>query len=219
MTEVDEYVAEAVRRASGVHTVLGSTAEGIGWRGPVALVTCILPTRQANKVRSCMARAFREAFTKRSDMPVTTMSGKLDSGLPDGYVDAAQILRERGYFETHVWRLAGEFGRDLLLLAQDKLIRTMAPASYGRCDKEVCLYHRVDDSRLIEAALASFRERELHARVMADLPDPVAERQKRRVDEQGRGRKRARQTGEQKSRDSKQRDDQRARVQSDSCVG
>jgi len=201
MTEVDEYVAEAVRRASGVHTVLGSTAEGIGWRGPVALVTCILPTRQANKVRSCMARAFREAFTKRSDMPVTTMSGKLDSGLPDGYVDAAQILRERGYFETHVWRLAGEFGRDLLLLAQDKLIRTMAPASYGRCHKEVCLYHRVDDSRLIESALASFRERELHARVMADLPDPVAERQKRRLDAQGRGRKRARQTGEQKSGD------------------
>ncbi len=209
----------AVRRASGVHSVLGITADGIGWRGPVALVTFILPTRHANKVRSCMARALREVFTKRSDLPVTTMSGRLDSGLPDGYVDAAQILRERGYYETHVWRLAGEFGRDLQLLAQDKLIRTTAPASYGCCDKEVRLYHRVDDSRLIESALASFRERELHARVMADLPDPVAERQKQRLDEQGRGRKRARQTGEQTSGDSIQRDDQRARVHSDSSLG
>ena len=107
MTEADDHVALAVRQASGVHSVLG-----IRWRGPVALVTCILPTRQTNNVRSCMAKASQATFTKRSDIAVTTMSRRLDSGLPDGYVDAAQILRERGYNEVHVWRMAGEFGRD-----------------------------------------------------------------------------------------------------------
>ena len=98
-----------------------------------------------------------------------------------------------------MWRLSGEFGKDLKVLAQDKLIQTVADSSHGPCEQEDNLYHRVDDSRLIESALASFRKRELHERVLANHPDPVAERQKRRLDEQGRGRKRARQTVEESS--------------------
>ena len=202
-SELREPLEGAIRRFAGVTGLLERQADGIGYRGRVALVWVIAPTTKTNKLRACMAKAFKEAFTERQDLAVAMASERLHSSNPDGYVDATQILRERGYTEVQVWRLAGEFGQDLKMLAQDKLIQTVADSSYGPCDKEVNLYHRVDDARMIESALASFRERELHARVLADLPDPVAERQKRRLDEQGRGRKRARQTGEQTSGDSK----------------
>ena len=190
----------AIRRFAGVTGLLGRQADGIGYQGRVALVSCVMPTHKANKLRACMAKVFREVFTERSDLPVVMASNRLNCGLPDGYVDAAQILRERGYLEVQVWRLAGEFGKDLKVLAQDKLIQTVADSSHGPCEKEVNLYHRVDDSRLIESALSSFRKRELHERVLANHPDPVAARQKRRLDEQGRGRKKARQTVEERSR-------------------
>ena len=189
---VSDHLARTLKRIAGVTDMLGLQAEGSGYRGRVAVVCCVLPTRKSNKVRACLARALKEAFTERRDRAVVAASDRLDPGHPDGYVDAAQILRERGYTDLHVWRLAGEFGKDLQLLARGKVVRTVAGASYGPCDKDVTLWHRVDDSRLIESALASFRERELHARVLADLPDPVAERLKRRLDEQGRGRKRLR---------------------------
>lgn len=107
--------------------------------------------------------------------------GRLDPSekLP-GYVDAADILRERGHTDIEIARLAGEFGRDLLLVArQDKPVRTYVDAEFGahgHVDKEIALYHRVDDARMIEDVLASFRQRQLFKRVMAGLPDPKAKR-------------------------------------------
>ena len=75
----------------------------------------------------------------------------------------------------------GEFAKDLLLVArQDKLVRTTMDAEFGMhgvVEKEISLYHRVDDSRLIENVLASFRQRVLFKRVIAGLADPKAKRQ------------------------------------------
>jgi hypothetical protein len=73
---------------------------------------------------------------------------------PLGFVDAADILRERGHTDLEIMRLVGEFAKDLLLVAkEDKRFRTIGNAQFGShvvVEKEISLYHCVDDSRLIE---------------------------------------------------------------------
>jgi hypothetical protein len=101
---------------------------------------------------------------------------------PLGFVDAADILRERGHTDLEIMRLVGEFAKDLLLVAkEDKRFRTIGNAQFGShvvVEKEISLYHRVDDSRLIEHVLASFRERPLFKRVMNGEPPPTTEHQR-----------------------------------------
>jgi prophage antirepressor-like protein len=112
--------------------------------------------------------------------------------LPEGrgsndYADAAQILRERGFTEPQIARLAGEFGRDLLLCAGEPHERAQ---TFGNADKNVRQYHREKDAALIADTLASFQERPLFKRVMAGAPSAETVRRQRLLAEHGRGRPR-----------------------------
>jgi len=110
-----------------------------------------------------------------------------DDSLED-YMDAADILRERDYSEAHIPRLAGSLGK---LLKEQAVAEERTAQQYGRGvgpveigkEKQVALYHRVQEREFIERVLATFKERPLHARVLAGAPDPVALRKSR-----GRGR-------------------------------
>ena len=172
----------ALGRVATVCSVLGCEVEEHGYRGNVTLITAVLPLRTDYRIRHAVSKALREVFPVRDvgkDRLVQLALDRLDPGekVP-GYVDAADILRERGHTDIEIARLAGEFARDLLLVAkQDKLVRTDTDAQFGthgQVEKKVALYHRVDDARLIEHVLASFRQRALFKRVMAGLPDPKA---------------------------------------------
>jgi hypothetical protein len=113
--------------------------------------------------------------------------------LPEGrgsndYVDAAQILRERGFTEPQIARLSGELGRDLLLCAGERPHERAQ--TFGNVDKNIRQYHRVNDAALIADTLASFQERPLFKRVMAGAPSADTERRQRLLAERGRGRPR-----------------------------
>ena len=100
------------------------------------------------------------------------------------YVDAADILRESAYSEAHISRLAGSLGK---LLKEQAVGEERPLQQYGRGvgppeierEKQVALYHRVQEREFIERALATFKERPLHARVMEGAPDPVTLRKNR----------------------------------------
>lgn len=111
--------------------------------------------------------------------------------LPEGdrrndYIDAAQVLRERGFSEKHIARLASEFGKDLLICrgeAPHASRQSFGPETHG-----VNQYHRLRDAPMIEATLHSFRDRPLYQRVMAGAPDPIREQRLQRLANEGRGR-------------------------------
>jgi hypothetical protein len=103
-------------------------------------------------------------------------------------VDAAAILRERGYTEPQVARLSGELGRDLLLCAGEGAHERAQ--TFGNADKNVRLYHRLHDAALIADTLASFQQRPVYQRVMAGAPSADTERRLRLLAEHGRGRPR-----------------------------
>jgi hypothetical protein len=115
-----------------------------------------------------------------------------DALLPDGehdaeYVDAAELLRERGHPEDQVCRLAGELGKDLKLATGASTHE--AAARFGAdTDKNVRRYHRRKDARVIETVLANFMQRELYRRVVGSSARicPVITQ---RLQEQGRGRR------------------------------
>lgn len=174
----------ALGRVTAICPVLGCDVEEFGYRGKVTLMTAVLPIREDCRLRHAITKALRETFPVRQDGRDRLAQIAIDRLDPSeklpGYVDAADILRERGHTDIEIARLAGEFGRDLLLVArQDKPVRTYVDAEFGahgHVDKEIALYHRVDDARMIEDVLASFRQRQLFKRVMAGLPDPKAKR-------------------------------------------
>ena len=120
--------------------------------------------------------------------------------LPSGstlkdYVAAADILRERAHTEAQVTRLAGELGKDLKAVAvMEGRARHSMEQCFGAGGKPVDLYHRIEDAQFIEDVFASFKERDVYRRVMADLEDPVAKRKRegrlRALEKSGRGRPR-----------------------------
>jgi hypothetical protein len=89
-----------------------------------------------------------------------------NSLLPDGehdseYVEAAQLLRERGHTEAQICRLAGELGKDLKLATGGS--KHQAAARFGAdTDTNIQRYHRLKDARAIETVLANFMQRKLY---------------------------------------------------------
>jgi hypothetical protein len=116
-----------------------------------------------------------------------------DALLPDGehdteYVDAAQLLRERGHTEAQICQLAGELGKDLKLVTGGS--SHQAASRFGaNSDKNVQRYHRVKDALVIKSVMASFVDRDLYHRVMGSSP-LLDERVTQLLEERGRGRKR-----------------------------
>jgi prophage antirepressor-like protein len=111
---------------------------------------------------------------------------------PDQYIDAEAILRERGHNDEQIARLAGELGKDLKQLAQKEERDGMSrEGQFGAERHQVGLYHRVRDAPLIEAALNSFKRRDLYPRVMEGRPDPIRARREAFLDSSGRGRSRS----------------------------
>jgi prophage antirepressor-like protein len=111
---------------------------------------------------------------------------------PEQYVDAEAILRERGHDDQQIARLAGELGKDLKRLAQsEERDGVSREGQFGDVRHQVGLYHRVRDAPLIEAALSSFKRRQLYPRVMEGQPDPVRARREAFLDSNGRGRSRS----------------------------
>jgi hypothetical protein len=108
------------------------------------------------------------------------------------YVDAAAILQERAYTDEQIGRLAKELGKDLKMVAENEG-RSLQynQQEFGRDRKQIGLYHRVRDARLIEDVLASFKLRPLYERVMAGVPDPISSRRHNLLSTQGRGRSRS----------------------------
>ena len=110
----------------------------------------------------------------------------------DQFVDAATILRERAYTETQIGRLAGELGKDLKMLADLEGRNAQGyEQEFGHDRHQVALYHRIRDASLIEAALSSFKRRDLYLRVMEARPDPIRARREQLLDRNGRGRSRS----------------------------
>ena len=89
-------------------------------------------------------------------------------------------------------RFAGVLGNDLKLVADAE---ERAPQSremqFGRDKRQVGLYHRVHDATMIETGLASFKARELYARVLSGQPDPIRARREALLQAKGRGRSRS----------------------------
>ena len=111
---------------------------------------------------------------------------------PEQYVDAEAILRERGHDDQQIARLAGELGKDLKRLAQsEERDGVSREGQFGDVRHQVGLYHRVRDAPLIEAALSSFKRRQLYPRVMEGQPDPIRARREAFLDSNGRGRSRS----------------------------
>ena len=107
----------------------------------------------------------------------------------DQYVDSAAILLERGYDGDQIMRLAPELGKDMKMVYESEGRGAQSNEQhFGRDRHQVGLYHRVRDAGLIEDVLASFKQRPLHARVMAGGPDPAASRRQALLLSQGRGR-------------------------------
>ena len=68
----------------------------------------------------------------------------------DQYVDAATILRERGFSENQIVRLCGELGKDLKFVAEkENLSRQSCQQDFQIIEKQVGLYHREKDAKLI----------------------------------------------------------------------
>ena len=115
---------------------------------------------------------------------------------PEQYIDATQILLERGHTEEQASRLAGELGKDLKLVSQTEERNLQSrEQQYGMDQKQVGLYHRVHDAQLIETVLASFKARELYTRVMTGQPDPIRAKREELLRTKGRGRSRSERRG------------------------
>ncbi len=110
-------------------------------------------------------------------------------GCADEFLDAEAILRERGCNQEQICRLAGEFGKDLFLVArsESREIPTMEK-QFGPETREIKQYRRLADARFIDDVFRSFRQRPLYKRVAAD--DPVTMQRQQLLAEHGRGRKR-----------------------------
>ena len=113
----------------------------------------------------------------------------MDSGMG---IDAEGILREHGCDPAQIGQLAGELGRDLILVSEseNREKNPLAEAMFGPDLRMVRQYHRVVDARLIQDVLRSFYKRQLWQRVASD--DNVTVRRMQLLDVHGRGRKRQR---------------------------
>ena len=102
-------------------------------------------------------------------------------------LDAEAMLRERGCSQEQIARLAGELGKDLLLVARSEGQQppTM-DRQFGPELRQIRQYHRFADARLIDDVFQSFRERPLYKRVATE--DPVTLQRQQLLAEQGRGR-------------------------------
>lgn len=108
-------------------------------------------------------------------------------------LDAEALLRQRGYTSQETSRLASELGKDLRLVAasEGREIRT-TERHYGPDIRHVAVFSPQSDARFIEDVLASFRERPLYQRVMAN--QPVTQERWQVLQSMGRGRARSRST-------------------------
>ena len=108
------------------------------------------------------------------------------------YTDAAGILSDHGCNPAQVEQLAGELGRDLILVSESENRESNPSAGhvFGPDLRMVRQYHRVVDARLIQDVLRSFCKRQLWQRVASD--DTVTVQRMNLLDAHGRGRKRQR---------------------------
>ena len=105
---------------------------------------------------------------------------------PSDYVDAYQILCERGCSSAQAEHLASELGRDLTLANRGPAPHAVQQ-QFGPAVNAVNRYHRVRDAALVEDVLQSFRQRRLFQEVMGSQSRESLDRL-RRLDIAGRGR-------------------------------
>ena len=109
----------------------------------------------------------------------------------DEFLDAAAILQERGCTQEQISHLAGEFGKDLWLVAQSEARHVpTSKKRFGPETSEIKQYRRVADAKLVQDVFQSFRQRPLWQSVAAD--DQTSIQRQQLLAEQGRGRKRRR---------------------------
>ena len=136
----------------------------------IAVMVAILPGRAAAR--------FRKELAEHPDAA-------------DEFLDAAAILQERGCTQEQISHLAGEFGKDLWLVAKNEAREIpTAEARFGSETREIKQYRRVADAKLIQDVFQSFRERSLWHR--AGVDDYATTQRQELLAEQGRGRKRRR---------------------------
>jgi hypothetical protein len=142
----------------------------------------------AQSIGSTSVDRLRVASQKAIDDVLLPVGDTLDQ-----FVDATMILRERAHTEEQIARLASELGRDLKLVVDDEERATPSnEQQFGEVRKQVGLYHRIKDVSLIEAVLASFKDRPLYKNVMSGDPDTNTSRRVALLASHGRGRKRTR---------------------------
>ena len=108
-------------------------------------------------------------------------------------LDAEALLRQRGYTGQETSRLASELGKDMRLVAasEGREIHT-TERHYGPDVRHVAVFSPQSDARFIEDVLASFRERPLYQRVMAN--QALTQQRWQVLQSTGRGRARSRST-------------------------
>ena len=103
------------------------------------------------------------------------------------FMDAEAVLRERGCNQKQIARLAGELGKDLLLVTRSEEQQPpTCEKQFGPETREIRQYHRVADAKLIDDVFESFRKRPLWQSVTAN--DPITLHRQQLLAEQGRGR-------------------------------
>ena len=112
--------------------------------------------------------------------------------LPEGdrtsdYVDAYQLLCERGCSPSQAEHLASELGKDLALASRAPSPHAVMQ-QFGSAVNTVARYHRVRDAGLLEDVLQSFRRRRLFQDVMGSHQSRESLDRLKRLDLAGRGR-------------------------------
>ena len=155
---------------------------------------------------SCQMQELTQAFSMAVAIGSTSqerlkrkMQKVLDDFLVPGdetvedFVDAAAILRERAYTEPQIQKLASALGKDLKLVAEwEGREEQGSEQSFGAdalgIRKQVCLYHRVRDAKLIEDVLDAFKQRPLYIKTMRAAEDGVKSERQRLLELRGQGR-------------------------------
>jgi len=112
--------------------------------------------------------------------------------LPEGdrasdYVDACQLLCERGCSPAQAERLASELGKDLALANRARAPHAVMQ-QFGAASHAVARYHRVRDAGLLEDVLRSFQQRRLYLDVMGSHQSRESLDRLKRLEVAGRGR-------------------------------